>query len=89
MNNAQTVKLEVESIDNPSAVSIEYGYASRIGYGTQTALHHVFTAPVPHLVSVRRNDSGRCTRAVFRYPDSSVLVFKWSDARGARYAVQS
>jgi hypothetical protein len=87
MNHAQTVLHELQSINNPSAVEIECGYASRLGYGSQAALHHVFTAPVPRVVSQRRDDSGRCTYALFAYPDGSLLIFNWSEARGARYAV--
>lgn len=35
---------------------------------------------------VRRDESGRCTRAVYRYADGSRLTFTWARSNGAKIA---
>lgn len=52
------------------------------GYGMNNGEYVRFPQGV--LLNEKRNDNGRCTRAVYRYADGSELRFSWSEIRGAQ-----
>lgn len=46
------------------------------------------TLPAPSVLNVRRHETtGRVLRASFRYPDDSIIHFRWGEYLGAKYSI--
>jgi len=70
---AQQVK-DIIDTQCPEAFSL---YA---GYGMNAGEYVRFPGGV--MLNEKRNEKGRCTKAVYTYADGSTLMFSWSDAHG-------
>jgi len=46
------------------------------------------TLPAPSVLNVRRHETtGRVLQASFRYPDDSIIHFRWGEHLGAKYSI--
>lgn len=68
-----------ENAPNAQAVTFEYGYL--------VDSKGVYLTFPPGTTIKERRRNGRCEWCQTRFPDGSVLEFRWSEALGARYKV--
>lgn len=84
IKNAEKV-LQLINENAPIACSVALGYLVRAD--GRRVLFADYDVRVPRVENEKRNAAGRCTSARMRYADGSVLLFDWSEQRGARYRV--
>ena len=68
-----------ENAANAQAITFEYGYLI-----DSQGVRRTFP---PGITTKERHRNGRCVWCQTRFPDGSVLEFRWSEAAGASYKV--
>ncbi len=59
-------------------------------YGSYAQMYDGTVKRFPQGVQIqeKRNNQGRCTKAVYQYADGSVLTFTWSDHNGSKFTAK-
>ena len=74
-----TIASQIADIGQNAAALTLYGSYAQMYDGT------IKRFPQGVQLQEKRNDKGRCTKAVYQYADGSILTFTWSDHNGARF----